>query len=285
MKITRRQALTTLAAAMTATCQLGARKDLSATRYVRFSRKSKTSYGILKDSGIDEVTGDPFGSMKPTDVRHRLADVQLLYPCTPTKVLALAGNYKSHLSDSQPPSIPQVFYKAVSALQNPEDPIVIPQGATDVHYEGELVIVLGRRARKLSVDEAREAILGVACGNDVSERQWQGGPNKDVQWWRAKGADTFAPLGPCIAKGIDYGNLMMTTRLNGQVVQEVSTSKLLFDCPTVVSFVSQYVTLMPGDVIYTGTSGTTGPLKPGDRVEVEIEGVGILANPVVSAKS
>ena len=284
MRITRRQALTTLAVAMTASCQMTANKDLSTTRYVRFSRKNRTAYGILERNSINEIVGDPFGLIERLEIEHRLEDVKLLYPCTPTKILALAGNYKSHLSDQHPPSRPQVFYKPVSALQNPNDPIIIPKGATEVHYEGELVIVLKRRAHRVSVAEAKEVILGVTCGNDVSERQWQGGSEKDVQWWRAKGADTFAPLGPCIAQGIDYGNLLMTTRLNGQVVQEVSTSKLIFDCPTVVSFISRYVTLMPGDLIYTGTSGKTGPMNAGDRIEVEVEGVGTLINPVVKAK-
>ena len=123
----------------------------------------------------------------------------------------------------------------------------------------------------------------MTCGNDISERIWQNGPQKDVQWWRAKGADTFSPVGPYIASGINYGNLMMKTRLNGQTVQEVSTAELIFDCPTVVSFISQYVTLMPGDLIFTGTSGKTGPLNPGDKVEVEIEGVGVLQNNVISS--
>ena len=145
------------------------------------------------------------------------------------------------------------------------------------------MIVIGQKSRRISVVDAEKSIFGVTCGNDISERIWQNGPQKDVQWWRAKGADTFSPVGPYIASGINYGNLMMKTRLNGQTVQEVSTAELIFDCPTVVSFISQYVTLMPGDLIFTGTSGKTGPLNPGDKVEVEIEGVGVLQNNVISS--
>ncbi|MCS7316470.1 MAG: fumarylacetoacetate hydrolase family protein, partial [Bryobacterales bacterium] len=124
-----------------------------------------------------------------------------------------------------------------------------------------------------------QAIFGVTCGNDVSERDWQ---KSDIQWWRAKGADTFAPMGPAIARGLDYGNLRLRTRLNGKVVQEQSTADLLFDGPAIVSFASRYVTLEPGDVIFTGTPGTTQAVKPGDVIEVEIEGIGVLRNPVIA---
>ena len=157
---------------------------------------------------------------------------------------------------------------------------MIPPDATNVHFEGELVAVIGKRARNLSPAQAREAIFGVTCGNDVSERDWQNGPRKDLQWWRAKGADTFAPAGPVIARGLDYGKLLLQTRLNGEVKQKQSTADLLFDPPAIVSFISRYVTLAPGDLIYTGTPGQTSPMKPGVVVEVEIEGIGVLRNPV-----
>jgi 2-keto-4-pentenoate hydratase/2-oxohepta-3-ene-1,7-dioic acid hydratase in catechol pathway len=163
-----------------------------------------------------------------------------------------------------------MFYKPVSALQHPGGPIVIPPDAANVHFEGELVIVVGPRG----------SIFGVTCGNDVSERDWQNGPHKDLQWWRAKGADTFAPLGPAIVTDLDYGNLMLETRLNGEVVQRQSTADLTFDCRAIVSWVGRWVTLVPGDVIYTGTPGSTRAMHAGDIVEVEIEGIGILRNPV-----
>jgi 2-keto-4-pentenoate hydratase/2-oxohepta-3-ene-1,7-dioic acid hydratase in catechol pathway len=211
-----------------------------------------------------------FGARAETGAAHPLAAVKLLFPCRPSKILAVGRNYKSHLGDRQAPARPEMFYKPVSALQNPGDPIVIPPDAVNVHFEGELVIVVGPGA----------SIFGVTCGNDVSERDWQNGPQKDLQWWRAKGADTFAPLGPAISTDLDYGNLMLETRLNGETVQKQSTADLTFDCAAIVSWVSRWVTLVPGDVIYTGTPGSTRAMRPGDVVEVEIEGIGILRNPV-----
>ena len=143
------------------------------------------------------------------------------------------------------------------------------------------MVVVGQRLRDASPEEARAGIFGVTCGNDVSERNWQHGPGKDLQWWRAKGSDTFAPLGPALVSGLDYGNLQLRTRLNGEIVQKQTTADLIFDCPAIVSWVSGWVTLAPGDAIYTGTPGGTRKLAPGDVVEVEIEGIGVLRNPVV----
>ena len=253
------------------------------TRYVRFRRDRAMAYGILEGDTIRELEGRPFGPHKEIGAQHKLAEVKLLFPSQPPKILAVGLNYKSHIGARKPPANPELFYKPVSALQNPEDPIVIPPGAKNVHYEGELVLVIGRRAKDLSPDQAREAIFGVTCGNDVSERDWQNGPEKDVQWWRAKGSDTFAPLGPCIVRGLDYGKLLLQTRLNGKVVQKQYTSDLLFNPAAIVSFASRYVTLVPGDVIYTGTPGATAAMKPGDVVEVDIEGIGVLRNRVVAA--
>jgi 2-keto-4-pentenoate hydratase/2-oxohepta-3-ene-1,7-dioic acid hydratase in catechol pathway len=178
-----------------------------------------------------------------------------------------------------------MFYKPITCLQDPGQPIVIPADSKNTHYEGELVIVMGKQASHISEAEAAKYIFGVTCGNDVSERDWQNGPQKDLQWWRAKGADTFGPCGPCIARGVDYSKLQLRTRVNGKVVQEQSTSDLLFNCHAIVSFVSRYVTLTPGDLIYTGTPGSTSRLNPGDTVEVDIEGIGVLRNPVTAARS
>jgi 2-keto-4-pentenoate hydratase/2-oxohepta-3-ene-1,7-dioic acid hydratase in catechol pathway len=139
---------------------------------------------------------------------------------------------------------------------------------------------LGRGGRDLNPVQAKAAIFGVTCGNDVSERDWQNGAQKDLQWWRAKGSDTFGPIGPYLVHNIDYSKLLLQTRLNGEVVQKQSTSDLLFDCPIIVSYISKYVTLEAGDVIFTGTPGSTKKMNPGDTVEVEIEGVGVLKNPV-----
>src|SRR5262245_4587809 len=265
MQTTRREMLTTMIAGPALLSTLA--QD-SVTKFVRFKKEASTAYGILAGETIREIQGNIFGAFKETSTQHKLADVKLLYSCEPPKVLAVGLNYKSHLGDRKPPANPEIFYKPISSLQNPEDPIVIPKGASNVHYEGELVVVIGKRASRVSVSEARNVIFGVSCGNDVSERDWQGGAQKDLQWWRAKGADTFGPLGPVIVRGVDYGNLLLQTRLNGKVVQKQNTSDLLFDCPTIVSFVSQFVTLVPGDVIYTGTPGSTSKMNPGDVVEV-----------------
>ena len=250
------------------------------TRYIRYRHGSAVSYGVLEGATVREIRGDLFGNREQTGATHPLDAVKLLYPCEPSKILAVGRNYKSHLAGRPAPDRPEMFYKPVSALQHPGDPIVIPAEAANVHFEGELVIVIGRRVSRAPADEARAAIFGVTCGNDVSDRDWQSGPQKDLQWWRAKGADTFAPLGPAIVTGLDYGNLMLETRLNGEVVQRQSTADLTFDGPAIVSWVSRWVTLQPGDVIYTGTPGATRAMKAGDLVEVEIEGIGVLRNPV-----
>ncbi|MGA2115007.1 MAG: fumarylacetoacetate hydrolase family protein [Bryobacteraceae bacterium] len=251
------------------------------TQYIRYRSGATVSHGILEGAAVHPIQGDLFGSHAPTGAILPLADVTLLAPVVPGKILCVGRNYRSHLGTRPQPASPEIFYKPITALQDPGGPIVIPRDATDLHYEGELVVVIGKQLKHATPAEAGEAIFGVTCGNDVSERNWQAGPGKDLQWWRAKGSDTFAPLGPAIATGLDYGSLLLQTRLNGEVVQKQTTADLLFDSPTVVSWISGWVTLLPGDVIYTGTPGATRAMKAGDVVEVEIEGVGVLRNPVV----
>ena len=157
---------------------------------------------------------------------------------------------------------------------------MLPPDAKNAHYEGELVVVIGKRARRLEGD-AKSYVFGVTAGNDVSERDWQ---RADLQWFRAKASDTFGPFGPAIVTGLNYDDLLLQTRLNGEVVQSQRTKDLIFDIATIVSYVSQYVTLEPGDVIYTGTPRTTRPIKAGDTVEVEVEGVGVLRNKAIRGK-
>jgi 2-keto-4-pentenoate hydratase/2-oxohepta-3-ene-1,7-dioic acid hydratase in catechol pathway len=284
MKATRRQLIASAVTAAAAV-QSTAQQRSGVTRYVRFQKGSTTGYGILDNTSVKPIRGDLFGSHKETGESLKVSDVKLLHPVTPPKVLAVGLNYKSHLGSRKPPARPEIFYKPISCLQNPDEAIAIPADSKNTHYEGELVVVIGKRASMVSPAEAKNCIFGVTCGNDVSERDWQNGSDKDLQWWRAKGADTFGPLGPCVATGLDYGKLQLKTILNGKVVQEQSTSDLLFDCPAIVSFVSHYVTLLPGDVIYTGTPGTTQKMNPGDTVDVEIEGIGRLRSPVVATKS
>jgi 2-keto-4-pentenoate hydratase/2-oxohepta-3-ene-1,7-dioic acid hydratase in catechol pathway len=250
-------------------------------KYVRYQTASGISYGVLEGDTIRELRGDLFENSE-TGVTRKLSGVKLLRPGTPGKIVCVGRNYASHLGERPKPSRPQMFYKPPSSLADPGQPIVIPREATNVHYEGELVLVIGTHLKRASKEQAQAGIFGAACGNDVTEREWQYGADKDIQYWRSKGADTFGPFGPCVATGLNYDNLLLQTRLNGEVVQKQSTSDLIFSCATVVSFISQWVTLERGDLIFTGTPQATRPMKPGDTVEVEIEGIGVLSNPVAA---
>lgn len=251
------------------------------TQYVRYASAAGSSWGIVAGGTVREVRGVPFGNHSETGATRPLGDLKLLCPCEPGKIVAVGRNYRSHLGNRVHPQNPEIFYKPLSALQDPGGPIVIPPDATDVHYEGELVLVMGKRAKDVSRQEAPATIFGVTCGNDVTDRNWQYGERKDVQWWRAKGSDTFAPVGPILVTGLPFDDLLLQTRLNGETVQKERTADFIFDCATVVSWISRWVTLLPGDLIFTGTPGATRRLSPNDVVEVEIEGIGILRNPVV----
>ena len=249
----------------------------SVTRYVRYSTRGKTCYGILEGGSIRELKGNFLHDVTPSGARLPLDECRLLAPCEPSKVLAVGRNYKSHLGERAPLAAPGVFLKLPTCIIGPGDAIVIPPGATDVHYEAELVVVIGKTATKVSKEEVSGHVFGVTAGNDVSERIWQ---KNDVQWFRAKASDTFGPLGPAIVQGLAYNDLLLQSRVNGEVRQSQRTRDMLFDVDTIVSYISQFVTLFPGDVIYTGTPALTRAMQPGDTVEVEIEGIGILRNPV-----
>jgi len=251
-----------------------------AKRYVRFLKDGRTAHGLMDGGRIRELRGSPLEGDVFSGTVHPSSSVKLLYPIVPPKVIAVGLNYKSHLGEHPLPKVPEIFFKPTTSLQNPGDPILYPKDAKNLHYEAELVIVMGKKLRNASLAEARDAIFGYTCGNDVSERDWQKG---DLQWWRAKGADTFGPLGPMIVTGLDIAKSGIQLRLNGEVRQKQVLSDLIFDCPTCVQHISRYMTLEPGDVIYTGTPGTTQPMKPGDVVEVEIDGIGVLRNPVKAA--
>jgi len=249
--------------------------------YARFEHNGKKSYGSVADGRIEELHGGLLAPPRFTGRHFALDEVKLLAPCEPPKILAVGQNYVSHLGERKTPKNPEMFYKPITSLQDPGGPIELPADAEDAHYEGELVVVIGKTVRNATREQAAAAVFGVTCGNDVSERNWQRGAGKDVQWWRAKGCDTFAPLGPVIVTDLNYSDLLLTTRRNGEVVQQQRTSDLIFDVLTVICFVSRYLTLTPGDIIYTGTPGNTRSMQPGDVMEVEIEGIGTLRNPVV----
>jgi len=246
-------------------------------RFVRFQQGNRTAHARLEDDRLHGLRGGLFGIHAHSGEVLALDAVDLKTPCVPGKILCVGLNYASHLGDRPVPERPEIFVVPTSAQLDPGGTIMIPAGTGQCEFEGELVVVIGKRARHLSEDQAREHILGVTCGNDVSARDWQ---RNDLQWWRAKGCDTFAPFGPVIAQGLDYDNLLLTTRLNGAITQQQRTSDMIFSPARIVSFISQHMTLYPGDIIYTGTPGSTAPMQAGDVVEVEIEGVGVLRNTV-----
>jgi 2-keto-4-pentenoate hydratase/2-oxohepta-3-ene-1,7-dioic acid hydratase in catechol pathway len=267
--------LTPVTAANTDASQdIDARQDI--VKYVRYiAGGAGPIYGILDGETIRELRGDLFDNPTPTGRTVPLADASLLAPCEPSKVIAVGLNYRSHLGTREPAAYPGLFAKFPTSVIGTDIPLRIPADATNVHYEGEMVIVIGKRAKDIEPGEVASVVFGVTAGNDVSERDWQGA---DLQWFRAKAADTFAPLGPAIVTGLNYNDLLVQTRLNGETVQSERTKDLIFDVETIVSYISRYITLSPGDVIFTGTPQTTKPFTDGDVIEVEVEGVGVLRN-------
>jgi 2-keto-4-pentenoate hydratase/2-oxohepta-3-ene-1,7-dioic acid hydratase in catechol pathway len=247
--------------------------------FVRFEVGDRTSFGLLEGDVVRPIQGDLFGDYEVLSETIPLSTVRLLVPAVPSKVIAVGLNYQSHLGSREPAQYPGLFAKYPSSLAGPGDPIVRPPDSRNLHYEGEMVLVIGKRAKNVPEAEAMEYVFGVTAGNDVSERDWQ---QSDLQWFRAKASDSFGPVGPAIATGLDPDDLLLQTRVNGEVRQSERTKDLLFDVRTIVSYVSRYVTLLPGDLIFTGTPGSTQALDPGDVVEVELEGVGVLRNPVVA---
>lgn len=253
------------------------------TRYARFQVGETIAYGVIDGEQITRIDGDLFGAWKKTSEVHDLKEVKLLVPTKPSQVLALAGNYRSHIKDVAVPEkfkIPQAFFKSPSCLIPDGAEVVIPPGTKDVHFEAELVVVIGKLAKSVPEDRALDFVFGVTCGNDISARNWQ---KEDVQWWRAKGSDTFGPCGPIIVSGVNYDDLRVQMRVNGETKQDQSSKDLIHGVAKIVSHLSQHITLHPGDLIYTGTPGTTSAIKPGDVLEVEVEGVGILKN-IVAGK-
>lgn len=256
-------------------------------RYVRYSQDGAVSYGLEDGAEIRQLDAAPWLGGAETGQTVDAADVTLLAPAEPSKVIAVGYNYISHreeMTHEEPRPIPEhppLFLKLPTSLTGPDTDVVYPADATDLHFEGELVIVIGKTTRNISPDEAADHIFGVTAGNDVSERSWQA---NDLQWLRAKASDTFGPLGPAVVTGLNYLDLRVQTRLNGETMQDQSSIDHIHDVHVILSYVSQYVTLYAGDIIYTGTPGATAAMKPGDSVEIEVEGVGILKNRIVAAK-
>ena len=250
----------------------------SLTRYVKYETAGRVAWGVLEGDTIRELQGNPFDAAEPSGHTLKLADVKLLAPADARKVIAAGLNYRSHIGEQSPAKYVGLFAKMPTSLVGDGADIVYPADATTLHYEAEVCLVIGKRAKNITEAQVKEHVFGVTPCNDVSERAWQ---KADLQWLRAKGSDTFGPMGPALVRGADYNKLKLTGRHNGRVVQEATTDMLIFPIDTIVSYVSRYVTLEPGDVIFTGTPGTTQAMKPGDTYEVEIEGIGVLRNRVV----
>lgn len=248
-------------------------------KFARYEVDGRIEYGIVYGDTVTPITAAPWEPHETTSESLSLGAVRLLAPTAPSKMVAIGLNYKSHLGDRVPPKVPEPFFKTPSCVVGPGETVVLPRDSNKVQEEAELAIVFGKRCRNATRTNALEHIFGYTCANDVSERDWQAG---DLQWWRAKSSDTFGPLGPYLVTDLDPGNLAIEARLNGEVVQRSNTSDLLYDVPTIIEWVSRVMTLEPGDVILTGTPGTTATLSPGDTVEIELEGVGVLSNPVAA---
>jgi 2-keto-4-pentenoate hydratase/2-oxohepta-3-ene-1,7-dioic acid hydratase in catechol pathway len=233
---------------------------------------------------VAQLAGHPFGGraedIKLTGIRFPLADVRLLAPILPSKVVCIGRNYAEHAREmgTEPPEEPVIFLKPSTAVSGPGDPVVRPTGLTErVDYEGELAVVIGRLCRQVPAERIPEVIFGYTCANDVTARDLQA---RDGQWTRAKGFDTFCPLGPWIQTDLDPADLELSTRINGEVRQHSRTSLMLHGVPALIMVVSQVMTLLPGDVLLTGTPAGVGPMSKGDQVSVTIEGIGTLSNPV-----
>ncbi len=251
----------------------------------RYKYKNKISYGVLKEENLYPVEGSIFRRFNLKKDKIPISNVTLLPPVIPSKIVAIGANYKNHVREMgrQIPEEPLIFLKPPSSIVGPDDIIVYPKMSKRVDFEGELALIIKKRAHLLRDEESTEDyILGYTCFNDVTARDLQ---NKDVQFTRAKSFDTFAALGPCIATDVEPEDLRLKTFLNGKLKQSSTLKNLIFPVPFVVRHISRIMTLEPGDIITTGTPAGVGPMSPGDRVDIQIEGIGTLSNTVMRVKS
>lgn len=248
--------------------------------YVRFIAENHNKQGILKGKVIHEIRPNFYSDFKETGQKYQLSKVKLLAPVEPSKIIALGLNYLEHARELKMPIPfePLIFLKAQSAIIGHNDKIVRPESSNRVDYEAELAIVIKKKCKNVSIKKAKDYILGYTCLNDVTARDLQ---SHDGQWTRSKSFDTFCPIGPYIVSGINPANLKIEAYLNGKRVQNSNTCDLIFKIDEIVHFLSKIMTLMPGDVISTGTPPGVGPMKKGDQIKVKIEKIGELANKVV----
>lgn len=259
-------------------------------KIVRYREGDRIHYGILEKGGrVRRLAGTPFESLTPDGTTTQLEKVRILSPVPAPRIFGLGLNYADHAAEGgkEHPPQPMLFMKPSTAATGPGDPIVYPAetGELEVHFEAELVAVIGKRARRVNRGEALDYVLGYTCGNDVSERVIQRAEMKEGCLLMGKGYDTFCPLGPAIVTGLDPTDLLLLARVNGRERQRTITSDLIYPVAEIVSYLSRAMTLLPGDVILTGTPSGVGPVYPGDRVEIEIPQVGVLSNPVVAEGS
>lgn len=256
-------------------------------RWIKFTAEGRTAYGILEGDRIAEVAGDPFAGYETTSRRHDLAAVKIEVPLIPRTFYAAGLNYVEHVIEGakkrgETPNIPtkaDIGYRAVNALIAHGENVVIPADAGEkIHYEGEIVAVIGRKAKNLSEAEALSCVMGWTIGNDVSERTWQ---KNDRTFWRGKNTDTFKPMGPWIDTDFDMESATTNVRLNGEIRTSFATGHMLFSAAHFISVMTKYLTLWPGDVIWLGTDGVSPDLKHGDVVDIEITGLGNLRNTFV----
>jgi len=250
----------------------------------RDAASGEVRYGVLEDETVHTASGDPFdGGLTKGDVIGRMEALTLLPPVQPGKIVCVGLNYRAHITENdatrQVPDEPVLFMKPPSALIGPDEPIRIANPNNRTDYEAELVIVIGKEARNVAEADVPDVVFGYTAGNDVSDRVLQ---QKDGQWVRAKGFDTYCPLGPCVvtADELDVSDVPVISRLNGETRQDQRTSSMIFSPTVLVAFISRVMTLHPGDVILTGTPENVGPMQPGDTIEIEVGGIGVLRNPV-----
>ncbi|MGH2662530.1 MAG: fumarylacetoacetate hydrolase family protein [Actinomycetota bacterium] len=249
-------------------------------RLVRFRHGDRIATGFVDGEEVRVLRGTFFEDPLPSGEDVPLEDVRLLSPVIPSKVVGVARNYAEHAAElgNEVPAEPMLFLKPATSVIGPGDPIPLPPGSERVDHEAELAVVIGRLCRRVGEDEALKHVLGYTCANDVTARDWQ---QSDGQWARAKGSDGFCPLGPWVETEIDPAELTVTGRVNGEVRQTGRTASMVFSPAELVAYISRTITLLPGDVVLTGTPPGVGPMAPGDRVEVEVEGIGVLENPAV----
>ena len=250
-------------------------------KIVRYQEISSVKWGVIEGESVREMEGDPFGHFHLSPKAKKLEEVKLIAPCHPSKIVALGLNYRDHAEEVKMaiPEQPLLFMKPSTSVIGPGDAIVYPKMSRRVDYEAELAVVIGKIAKSVPAERAGEYILGYTCLNDVTARDLQ---PKDGQWTLAKGFDTFAPMGPWIVTDVDPHQLEIATYLNGERRQHSNTKNLIFGPRQLVSFISHVMTLLPGDVIATGTPSGIGRMVIGDKVDVVIEGIGTLSNHVIA---